>query len=342
VTVAAAERLCRTALERAGAPATVAARVARALVANEQRGLTSHGMLRLGDYLAELAAGTLRATATPSVRSPSPLVRVVDGERGFGVLAADAVADQICDVLAEHELAAVSLLNANHIGALGDIGRAVAGRGAIVLGFVNYLGHGQRVAPWKRAPGRLCTNPMLIAVPSESGPDFVLDMSTSTVAEGKVRARLRAGDAIPPGWLVDEQWRPVTEPGRLYSEPPSAFMTPLGGPEGHKGFGLALAVELLAGVITGGGFAADPAPTGGNAGLFIGVRPTLAGRSSSALAEDVAALRRHTTGMAERGSTVRWPGDGGARAASATLRVQLSVWREVERAAGPARRDEER
>jgi LDH2 family malate/lactate/ureidoglycolate dehydrogenase len=331
VSSADAERLCGAALRRAGTPAALARRVARALVRNEQRGLASHGLLRLEEYLADAAAGVIRVAALPSVTAPSPLVRVVDGERGFGVAAADAVADAICDVLADHELAALALVNSNHVGALRDIGESVAARGQIVLGFVNYLGAGQRVLPWNGSRGRLCTNPVLVAIPAGTGPPFVLDMSTSTVAEGRIRARLLARRAVPPGWLVDGDWRTVTDPARLYADPPTAFMTPLGG---HKGFGLALAVELLAGVVAGAGHVGAQAAAGGNGGLFLGLRPTLAGRPSAALAADADALRRHTTAPPGRAGGVRWPGQRAQPApAGATLRVDARVWRAVRLAA---------
>ena len=325
-----AARTCRIALERAGATPYVASRVVQALIRNEQRCLGSHGLLRIEEYLHEIAAEVIDVAALPSVSSPSAQVRVVDGRRSFGVLAAEAVADAICDVLVEHEIATVALRNANHIGALRDIGEAVTARGSIVLGFVNYLGAGQRVLPWNGAPpGRLCTNPVLVAVPAGSGPPFVLDISTSAVAEGKIRERWLRGCKVPEGWLVDAGWDPVTDPSRLYADPPSAFMTPLGASEGHKGFGLALAVELLAGVIAGAGFVGPHRVSGGNGGLFIGLRPTLAGRTCAEIAQDSDALRSHTSV-----GGARWPGERTPRNPSDPLELDTRVWRAIKVAAG--------
>lgn len=334
-----AERRCREALGAVGTAPDVAGRVAAALVRSEARGLVSHGLLRLDDYLREVAAGTIRPGARPSVSCASPAVRVVDGGRGFGVLAADEVAHQLCDALAHHDLAAVALVNSNHVGALGQIGEAVAARGLAVLGFVNYLGAGQRVLPWRGRRGRLCTNPLLVAVPGGSGPPFVLDMSTSTVAEGRVRARLLAGRRVPAGWLVDDRWRPVTDPARLYLDPATAFLTPLGGAQGHKGFGLALAVELLGGVLTGAGTVGAAQAAGGNGGLFLGLRPTLFGRSAEDLAAEADAVRRHTTDADGEGGATRWPGDRGTPLPGATddLVVDAAVWRSVEAAAAAGR-----
>lgn len=339
-----ARAVCGAALAAAGAPAPTARRVARALVRNDQRGLPSHGLLRLGDYLGEIAAGSLDVAATPATTAPSPQVRRIDGRRCFGVLAADAVADTLTALLADHALAAVSLVGANHLGALRDVGDAVAGRGGIVIGFVNYLGAGQRVPPPQASPGRLCTNPVLIAIPGGSGPPFVLDISTSTVSEGAIRARHLAGEPVPDGWLVDAGWKPVEDPAGLYADPPTAFMTPLGGgTAGHKGFGLGLAVELLAGVIAGAGAVGPEAAVGGNGGLFLGIRPTATGRSPEELEAEVDALRRHTTfaagdGTSVDGAPVRWPGDRPAPSGEETVRVGRTVWDAVQRAAGEAER----
>lgn len=321
-----------------GTPPDIGARVAASLVRNEVRGLASHGLLRLDDYRREAVAGVIRVRARPTVRSLSPLVRVVDGERGFGALAADAVADQLCDVLAAHEIAAVALVNSNHLGALRDIGESVTARGSAVVGFVNYLGGGQRVVPWKGRRGRLCTNPVLVAVPTGSGPPFVLDMSTSTVAEGRIRERFLANRRVPRGWLVDDDWRPVTDPARLYADPPTAFMTPLGGPQGHKGYGLALAVELLGGLLTGAGTVGLVPAAGGNGGLFLGLRPSLFGQSAEDLAAGSDALRRHTTDTPKTRGGIRWPGDHVAAPAGAAdvVLVDTRVWRSLATAAAAA------
>jgi LDH2 family malate/lactate/ureidoglycolate dehydrogenase len=156
---------------------------------------------------------------------------------------------------------------------------------------------------------------MLVAIPRHPSP-FVLDISTSAVAEGKLRERLLAGEDVPEGWLVDEAWEPVTQPERAFGDRPTAFIPPLGGEAGHKGFGLSLAVEMLAGTIAGAG---HDGPVG-NGGLFIGLTPTAFGRTMDAIADDLAELRAHIDG-----DEVRWPGEDHHDGDGAIL-VSRNLW----------------
>ncbi len=311
----------RRALLQIGTPADIAERVVGDLVANEVGGMRSHGILRLTEYVQDAAAGLLDVAARPTICAPSSQVRVVDGQGGFGVLAADAVTATLSELLEAHPLCAVALANAGHIGCLSGIGRAVALRGGAVLGFVNYLGAGQRVMPWQGEDGRLCTNPLLIAAPAKPDP-FVLDMSTSTVSEGRIRQHWLDGTPVPGEWLVDAAGSEVTDPGRLYSDPPTAFMTPLGGTHGYKGFALGVAVELLAGVISGAGFVRDNADKRGNGGLFIGLSPALAGRAYEEVLQDMQAVRSHVEASSP---TVHWPGSSRADSGE-TIRMSQRQW----------------
>ncbi len=328
ITIAADElaAACELALRSLGTPDDIADLVARSLVASEVADVPSHGVLRLKEYLHEARTGVLDVKARPQIRAPSSQVRIVDGRCGFGVLAAQAVVENLCDLLDAHTLCAVALTNAGHIGRLADVGRPVALRRGAVLGFVNYLGGGQRVVPWQGRDGRLCTNPLLVAVPAHPEP-FVLDMSTSTVSEGKIRERWLTGLDVPSDWLVDADGGAVNDPARLYSDPPTAFMTPLGGSHGYKGFGLGIAVELLAGVVTGAGFAQPGVDRRGNGGLFIGLTTTLAGRAQDEVLHEAGALRAHLLSSA---TAVRWPGDRSAGAVDAdAVRINQRVWAEI-------------
>ncbi|MFH9351145.1 Ldh family oxidoreductase [Kitasatospora sp. NPDC017646] len=311
----------RRAFLRIGTPADIADRVVGDLVANEIVGVRSHGILRLTDYLQDAAAGLLDVAARPAVTAPGGAVRVVDGQGGFGVLAADAVTANLYELLIGHPVCAVALTNAGHLGRLSAIGTAVARHGGAVLGFVNYLGAGQRVVPWQGEDGRLCTNPLLISVPAEPDP-FVLDMSTSTVSEGRIRQHWLDGTTVPGGWLVDAAGAEVTDPDRLYSDPPTAFMTPLGGDHGYKGFALGVAVELLAGVISGAGYVRADTDRRGNGGLFIGISPALAGRAGDEVLREVGAVRSH---LEASSPAVHWPGSG-RTSGTDTIRLSQRRW----------------
>jgi L-lactate dehydrogenase/uncharacterized oxidoreductase len=147
-------------------------------------------------------------------------------------------------------------------------------------------------------------------------------MSTSAVSEGRIRQQWHAGAEVPAGWLVDATGNDVHDPARLYADPPNAYMAPLGSAQGYKGFGLAVAVELLAGVIAGAGHAAPGVARHGNGGLFLGLDPTLAGRALHDVMADIENLRAHLTASAP---SVRLPGQGDTKP-SATIRIDRRLW----------------
>ena len=132
---------------------------------------------------------------------------------------------------------------------------------------VNAGGHGQWVAPFGGAAGRLGTNPLSFALPRPGGDPLVLDIATSIVPEGKVRATKNAGREMPRGWVRDHNGQVSSDPDALYG-PPRGAIQPLGE---HKGFGLSLIVDLLAGALSGAGVCSDPdAPLGGATdGVFL-------------------------------------------------------------------------
>ena len=244
---------CIRILGRYGTPESIASVVVEELLDAEREGYPTHGLLRFMEYVAAIKSGAVRPALEPSVTFNSNVSRLVDGHKSFGVIAAKRVVKELEELLSIGPLAVVGLTNSNHLGRVAHIGYPLTKKGFFVIGFVNYFGPGrQKVVPWKGAAGRLCTNPVLIAVPTSSGEPIIVDISTSTVAEGKIRLALYNGNTVPDGWLVDQDWRPVNDPSQLYTE--SAFLTPLGGDEGHKGFALGLVVDILAGILTGAGF----------------------------------------------------------------------------------------
>jgi uncharacterized oxidoreductase len=177
-------------------------------------------------------------------------VLAADGRRGFGqVVAREAVAAGVARARATG-VALVALRNAFHVGRVGTYGLQAAAEGLASIHFVNVVGHGPLVAPFRGADARLSTNPVCVTVPAAGGkPAVVLDFATSAVALGKVRVALNRGVPMAEGVLLDAAGRPTTDPRVLYEEPRGAIL-PIGL---HKGYGLALACELLAGALGGGG-----------------------------------------------------------------------------------------
>jgi uncharacterized oxidoreductase len=133
------------------------------------------------------------------------------------------------------------------------------------------------VAPVGGKRPRLGTNPLCIGVPGGKNGPFILDFGTSATAEGKVRVRRIAGQLVPPGWLLDPEGKPTTDPNQLYGDPPGTIL-PMGGDQAYKGFGLAFMIEMLCGGLSGGdcSYPNPPQPVG-NCALYIAIDPDLMG-----------------------------------------------------------------
>jgi uncharacterized oxidoreductase len=131
---------------------------------------------------------------------------------------------------------------------MGDFAEMPARAGKVSLHFVNTSGGGILVAPFGGTQRRLSANPIAAGVPVPSGPPLILDISTCTIAEGKIKVAFHKGDKVPDGCILDSDGRPTDDPRAFYASPPGAIL-PLGG---HKGYGLSVIAEVLAGALTGG------------------------------------------------------------------------------------------
>jgi uncharacterized oxidoreductase len=175
-------------------------------------------------------------------------------------------------------IAMIGLRNCGHLGRLGDWAEMAAEAGQVSLHFLNTSG-AQRVAPFGGSDRRLSTNPMAIGVPVAGGPPAILDITTSTVAEGKLMVAMNKGDSVPDGWIVDKAGRPTTDPKDFYDG--GALLT-IGA---HKGSGLSILTDLLAGAVTTGR-SSDPDDTIlRNNMLSIYVDPSVYDREGVVLAE---------------------------------------------------------
>jgi len=142
----------------------------------------------------------------------------------------------------------VALRNSGHLGRIGDWAEMAVRANKMSLHFVNTSGAGILVAPTGGISRRLSANPVAAGVPVKNGPPMIFDISTSTIAEGKIKVALNKGVQVPPNCLIDPQGRPTTDPKTFYGPPPGAIL-PFGG---HKGYGLGMITEMLAGALTGG------------------------------------------------------------------------------------------
>jgi uncharacterized oxidoreductase len=244
-------------LVAAGAAEADARIVADHLVDANLAGHDSHGVGMLPQYVRAIRAGVLDPRAHASIEDRGGAVVAADGRRGFGqVVAREAIAAGI-ERAGTTGVALVALRNAFHVGRVGTYGEQAAAAGFASVHFANVVGHGPVVAPFGGSDARLSTNPVCVTVPAAGGkPPLVLDFATSALALGKVRVAMNRGEKVPPGVLVDAQGRATTDPRVMFDGPRGAIL-PFGL---HKGYGLALACELLAGAFTGGGTLPTVAP----------------------------------------------------------------------------------
>lgn len=240
-----------------GAPPAIAARVAQSLVSANLAGHDSHGAL-LMPYWAELVErGQIRPDAEPDVVLDRGAVAVVDGRFGFGPVTGHAAVDLARERAREHGVSCVLARNANHIGRLGEFTSALAEAGQVALLLVNCQGSGQLLAPFGGVERRLTNNPVSIAAPAGADP-VLLDMALSVAAEAKVWLAKARGQEIPGEWVVDAAGRPTTNPDDLFG---GGTLLPLGGRAGgHKGYGLIVLVDIIAGILSSGGVCRPDAP----------------------------------------------------------------------------------
>jgi len=219
--------------------------VARRLVDSNLVGHDSHGVLRVGKYLEWVRCGWLKPNTPPTVVFDSDTIAIIDGNRGFGQVTGEFATELGIGKAAKTGIAMIGLRNCGHLGRLGDWAEMAAAAGQVSLHFLNTSG-AQRVAPFGGSDRRLSTNPLAIGVPVEGGPPIILDVTTSMVAEGKLMVALNRGERVPEGWIIDKEGNPTTDPGDFYDG--GALLT-VGA---HKGSGLSIVTDLLAGAVTTG------------------------------------------------------------------------------------------
>lgn len=235
-----------------GVPAPRARLAADALCHGDLTGLDSHGVFNLTRlYLPLLESGRCDPSAEPRTVTDLGACAVVDARRALGLWAAAEAMDDAVARARRHGVGLLSVRGATHFGCAGF--HAVRAAHAGMIGVVASNCGSQRIA---RPPGggvaMLGTNPLSVAAPALDGHPFLLDMSTTVAPTGRVRVAARRGTPVPAGWLEDAAGNPVTDPSAF--DRGEAFLRWLGGTAEtgvHKGYGLGIAVELLAAVVSG-------------------------------------------------------------------------------------------
>lgn len=254
-------------LEAAGCLPDDARFVVDHLVESNLFGHDSHGVIRYPEYVRAIREGRFQARATARIIRESPCTAVVDNGGALGQLGGRFAIQLAIGKAREHGVAAVSLRNTSHIGRVGAYPLMAAREGLIGLACVNAGRLGYQIAPFGGIDGRLSTNPLAFAAPRRDADPILVDMTTSVVAEGKVRVAINQGKSVPEGWLIDSEGRPTTDPRMFKADPPGA-MLPMGGVVAHKGYGLSIMMEVLGGTLSGEGCAAGSRVMRSNGVLF--------------------------------------------------------------------------
>lgn len=239
-------------LVRVGVAAVDAQTVAGALVQTSLWGIDSHGIARLGHYLARIEAGSIAPVPAVQITASGPCTAQMDGGHGLGIVVCTAAMAHAIELAQSQGVGIVGIGESTHCGAIGLYTRQAADKGLIGLAFTHA---DSIVAPAGGRQKLLGTNPLSLAFPNADGPPICLDMATSSIPWNRVMNARREGHTLPDGVAID------ADGGVTRDAQAAAALLPLGGSEyGHKGYALALMVELLCGPLNGMPYADRIAP----------------------------------------------------------------------------------
>jgi len=241
-----------------GMPPEVVRTAADIMTDTDLAGIDSHGISMLMLYEEALGLEQLNPKPNPRVVRETPVTALLDGDAGLGHVSASMGMRLAIDKARSAGVGIVSVFNSTHFGAAGYYAAMASRRG--LLGLVTCTTRGNPVLPTRSAVPVLGTNPIAFAAPARRNRHFLLDMSTSTVAQNKVKVYDFEGRPLPPGWVLDEDGYPVTDPALamdLVTVRHVGGMTALGGTSemsSHKGYGLSVMVQILSATLAGGSF----------------------------------------------------------------------------------------
>ena len=267
-------------VRRLGTPDDIALDVADVLIAADLRGVASHGTFRLPVYAALAEASVIATAARPSRDGGTVVLSRWDAGDGWGPHAGRVLMDDAIERASDLGLAASIAHRASHFGIAGWYSMRAASRGFIGMTMTNAS---PLVAPTRSRERLLGTNPIAVAAPAGRFGMYVLDMATSAVTWGRVLVADRRGSGLPPGVAIDGEGNPTTSPSEVLL---AGSLLPLGGAEataGYKGYGLAMMVDVLTGVLAGANFGSRVIPFSTTRGpsdlgqLFLAIDPKALG-----------------------------------------------------------------
>ncbi|WP_413719328.1 Ldh family oxidoreductase [Silicimonas sp. MF1-12-2] len=243
-----------------------AARMAELMTEADIGGQDGHGVFRLPQYIGRIRAGGMSVDPEIKIISERTATALLDGGNGPGHLVMSRAAELAMEKAKTCGVAWVGARYSNHAGPAFLYARMPLARN--MIGLYVAVGSANHMPPWGGTDLLLSTNPISVAIPSNTRPAIVLDMATTVAAYGKVKTAADRGETMPEGWMIDKQGQPLTDPRRSGE----GLLLPIGGP---KGYGLSLIFGLLAGTLNGAAFGkdvvdfnADPKATT-NTGQFV-------------------------------------------------------------------------
>ncbi|MGC9537490.1 Ldh family oxidoreductase [Streptomyces sp. UG1] len=285
----------------AGLSPKAATTVAESLVEADLRGTPSHGVLLVPMYIERLRKGSVSRHESAEVVLDAGAIAVLDARHALGQLTGDQAMDLAVEKARTYGLGVVTVRHAFHFGGAYRYARTAATSGCIGIAAAN-------TRPLMPAPGGAAAvvgnNPIAVGVPTGDGEPILLDMALSEAALGKVRLAAQEGRPIPPTWATDREGTPTTDPAKALA----GLLLPAAG---HKGYGLALVVDVLSGVLSGGSFGnavrglyADTATPNDCAHFFLALDVAAFGERAD-FEDRVSTLAGQITGSAKAPGTER-------------------------------------
>ncbi len=228
-----------------------AATVAHNLVLANLSGHDSHGVGMLPRYVDATLEGGLTPNTGIKVVLDTGTLLTIDGGHGFGQVIGEQAMALAMERAKQHGSCIMTIKSAHHLGRIGHFSEMAVGQGLVSMHFVNVVAR-PIVAPWGGGDGRFGTNPCCIGIPLKDQPPFVLDFATSRVAQGKMRVAHNEGRSVPAGYLIDEKGHPTNDPAVVVVPQSNGLFGALMTFGEYKGYGMAVACELLGGALSGG------------------------------------------------------------------------------------------
>ena len=315
-------------------PADEAELVAGHMVESGLYGHDSHSVLRYPQYVELVRKGDVIPGAQLEIVTETDRVAQVKGNWNFGPVTAAAAMKIAMAKARDGALGVVTIKECNHVARLGSFARMAADETMIAMMCCNGHGGDHSTVPFGGSQRRLPTNPLAVAIPTRHEWPVLLDMTTSAISGGAMRLFRNRGEPVPEDCIIDSDGSPTTDVEEYYG-PPSGALLPLGFPmTGHKGFGLAFVIDILAGALSGAGCTRESPPRSGNA-LFIAV---LNIEAFTPLAEFLDEVERYigwvkSSRLADGFDEILFPGEKSNRTYRERVRdglyVDETAWRQI-------------